>query len=437
MKAKRKAKRKPKKGKTVVATVNGIKVREVRPGCFLVRVRRAGLNHSETFASLEAARLKCQQLHAEQTQNGLSAFEISAKIRQDAKEAADLLAGRCSLVDAARLWVKHNPDGGAVTVSEVVERYITDLEGRKARPASLRDVRIRLNRFVADYGEHPATTISAENISEWLEMRVSGAVNSNTYRRRIHAAFAFAKSKKIVDANPVADVKPIKTDERDITCWQPQRVEALLRAAQAFNPKMIPLLVVSAFCGLRPEEASKLDWAQVNLKSRKIRVLAATSKTRKKRTVKICDSAAAWLVPHRQASGRVAPAPMTCRTWKRRLSAVSLLGVDKVRARIAKQDGLKGTEIKRKRLGWDAVVQDAKKKEAQLWPADILRHSFASAWLATHKNIFELAEEMGNSPTVIKAHYDGAMDEDQAARYWPIMPDKATGKVISLQHRIV
>ncbi len=418
-------------GKSTVATVNGIRIRERREGCYVIQVRRSGLNHFETFASLEAARLKCEQLHTERMNHGLSAFEMDGKTRQDAKAAVGILNGRCSLEDAARLWVRHNPDGGAVTVSELVETYMADLNRRKARPASLRDVRIRLNRFVVDYGEHHAAAITPENISEWLDLRVSGAVNSNTYRRRIHAAFAYAKSRKIVDANPVADVKPMPTDERDISCWQPERVESVLRAAQAFNPKMIPLLVVSAFCGLRPEEASKLDWEQVNLKSRKLRVLASTSKTRKKRTVKIVDNAAAWLLPYRQTSGSLAP--MTTRNWKRRLSAASILGVDQVRARIAKHEGMKGTEIKKQRLGWDAILEDAKKDGGALWPADILRHTFASAWLATHKDIFELAQEMGNSPTVIKSHYDGAMDEDQAARLWEIMPDKASAKVIQLQ----
>ena len=39
------------------------------------------------------------------------------------------------------------------------------------------------------------------------------------------------------------------------------------------------------------------------------------------------------------------------------------------------------------------------------WPADVLRHSFASYWLAVHQDRARLAEMMGNSVEVIARHY--------------------------------
>lgn len=429
MKAK---KRKASKGKTTAATVHGIKIREVRPGCFLVRVRRAGLNHSETFTSLEAARLKCEQLHAEQVNNGLSAFEIDGRTRQDAKEAVKILSGRCSLANAARLWIKHNPDGGAVTVSELVGMHLAEMERRKLRAQTIADARIRMTKFAADYGERPAVTITGDHISEWLEVRGGAARNQINNRARLHALFAYAVKRSIIEINPVAKVERQSTDATMPEIWPPERVEAVLRAAQTFNPNMTPYLAVCAFAGLRPSEAQRLNWKDVHLSERIIRIMPGTSKVRQARIVEISDNLAAWLAPHRQDRGPIAPAQMSINRWRVKLSGAAVIGVDKVQKRFAKQDGLKGTQIKKQRLGWDAVIQDARKVESDLWPIDVLRHSCATAWLAAHSDIHKLAEMLGNSAQVIKAHYKGMMTSKEAARYWSMMPDKKSGKVIAM-----
>ncbi len=56
------------------------------------------------------------------------------------------------------------------------------------------------------------------------------------------------------------------------------------------------------------------------------------------------------------------------------------------------------------------------------WDADIMRHSFASYWLAIHKNAPELAESMGNTVPIIRKNYENAVLAPVAARYWEILP---------------
>ncbi len=433
MTTKRKKSKTGGKAKTTVAIVNGIRIRERREGCYVIQVRRSGLNHFETFASLDAAKLKCEQLHTEQVNNGLSAFEIDGRTRTDAKDAAQILAGRCSLADAARLWVKHNPDGGAVTVSELVELYLSDLKRRNVRPATLADARIRLGKFAGDYGAVPVMSVTPENLAEWITLRGCGPVNQNNHRRKLGALFSYAVKRRVVDANPVLAVEPVPTDATLPTIWQPARVESVLRAAQSFNPDMVPVLAVMAWAGLRPHEAARLDWQDVKLSERIIRIMPGTSKVRQARVVDVSDNLAAWLAPYQRDRGPIAPAQITINRWRVRLAAAAVVGIEKVQARFAKQDGLKGTEIKKKRLGWDAAVQDARKADAELWPHDILRHSCATAWLAANHDIHKLAEMLGNSAAVIRRHYKGMMTAKEAAQYWEIMPDKSGGKVIELR----
>jgi site-specific recombinase XerC len=424
------------KGKTTVATVCGIAIRERREGQFIIQVRRKGLNHTETFASLQAATLKCEQLHSEQVQRGLEAFDLSTADRGQAKDAIQKLNGRATLSEVVAFWLDHHPDGEAVPLSEMVEAYLADLEKRKCRPTTITGAKSRLTCLCRDYGSHPVTAITADNLAEWLDVRAAG-VNKNNYRTAFRAAFAYGIKRKWLKSNPAAELDIDRADDKTPDHWTAERVEELLRAAQTFRPDMVPMLAIMAFAGLRPFEAQRLDWRQINLSERIIRVLPATTKTRQARAVDITDNLAVWLAPYRQASGAVAPADQAIRRYRVRLAAVAVLGVDSVRDRLNRQGGKLSDEAKASKIGWDDVVEDARKVEPELWPVDILRHSYATNWLPVHSDIYKLSEQMGNSPKVVKAHYQGLATAKEAARYWSIMPDKSAGKIIQLQQKAV
>lgn len=416
--------------KSTVKVVHGFRIRERWTGCYVLQVRRSGLNHFETFHSLDAAVKKCEQLHREKTQHGLSSFEITVRERLDASEAINLLQERTSLAEAARFWLLHNPDKGAVTVQELFDQYLAELERRNARPYTMRDARVRLSKFAHDHGKSTALAITSGSIAEWLGVRGGKAVNSNNTRKWLRAAFAFGVKRGILSANPVAVVEPTPVDERVPEHWNASRVASLLRAAQEFKPDMIPLLSVMAFAGLRPHEAVQLGWEHINLTESIIRVLPVTSKIRQIRAIDIPENLRLWLLPFRKSKGSIAPAVMTITRWRIRLSAASVLGTDDVQQRLGGHRGKSGVDIKRHRLGWDSVVSDAKKC-GKLWSHDILRHSMATAWLAVHNDIYKLAEQLGNSPDVIRRHYKGLCTESEGRAYWEIVPHQQA-KVVAI-----
>lgn len=398
----------------------------------MIRLRRTGQTHSETFSSLAAAKLKAEQLHNEHVQGGLDAFSITPAVREEAKEALKLIGGRASIVDAVRFWRQHHPDGAAVTLAELVESYLTDMTARKCRPLTISGARWRLKKLCVDYGDRPASSITESDMRDWLEAKTTGGQNLNNYRATFRACFTFAVKRNIIAMNPLAGIERIRLDWQTPAHWTTARVEALLKAAAAFRPEMEPVLSVMAFAGLRPFEAARLDWGNVNLTERIVRVMPGTSKVRASRLVDIADNLAAWLAPHRKESGPVAPPMQTLTRWRVRLAAAAVLGVDKVRERLDRQKGMKGTEIKAARLTWTAMIEDARKADADLWPVDVLRHTFATFHLAEHNDIGKLAEQMGSSAQVIRTHYKGLATAKEAAKYWKIKP-KGSGKVIRLR----
>ena len=58
------------------------------------------------------------------------------------------------------------------------------------------------------------------------------------------------------------------------------------------------------------------------------------------------------------------------------------------------------------------------------WAPDVLRHTYASNWYATHseRGLNALERLMGNSVEVLRKHYIKALAPKEAEAYWEILP---------------
>jgi integrase len=82
-------------------------------------------------------------------------------------------------------------------------------------------------------------------------------------------------------------------------------LRALLEAAAAQAPDVLPVLASGAFAGLRDAEIKRLDWSEVDLARGFIEVKAAKAKSARRRIVAIQTNLAAWL----------SQAPIGLRQW--------------------------------------------------------------------------------------------------------------------------
>ncbi len=401
------------KKKTVVAREAGFSIRTFRDG-FIVQVRRKGFKEKpRTFATLEAARLYCQQLAANQTNEGLAGFDLDAEQRLDARKAIAALGGRANLFAAAQAWLRLNPAADALTVAQLFEQHLDDLQKRNRRPDTLRERNQRLNRFAVDYGNHAATAIMPRDVEQWLTLRLPEK-SFNPFRVSLSAAFSFALKNGIVPVNPVAAIAPKTVEHGEPVFWPVETVAKIMHAAADLDakraamraaleetpaqpwPPLTPYLALSAFAGLRPDESRRLDWSNLNLDEALIRIPAAASKVRRARLVPMPENLVRWLLPYRKTTGAISPSAIT---------------------------------IKR---GRKSVLKAAGVKD---WPQDVLRHSFATHWMAAHAHEGKLAEMMGNSPAMIQRHYKGLATAKEGAKYFKIEPP-AAGNVIQLRQAV-
>jgi integrase len=54
------------------------------------------------------------------------------------------------------------------------------------------------------------------------------------------------------------------------------------------------------------------------------------------------------------------------------------------------------------------------------WPKDILRHTAASMLMATWEDEGKVAATLGNSPSILHAHYRELVTKDEAKKFWGI-----------------
>src|SRR5207237_5884983 len=84
-------------------------------------------------------------------------------------------------------------------------------------------------------------------------------------------------------------------------------LRALLEAAAAQAPDVLPVLAIGAFAGLRDAEIKRLDWSEVDLARGFIEVKAAKAKSARRRIVPIQPNLTEWLRPYAAMKGSVAP----------------------------------------------------------------------------------------------------------------------------------
>jgi integrase len=356
--------------------------------------------------------LKAEQIRRENLGN--RATHIDGALAEDALRASDLLkATPYTLLDAARLishaHLKLEPH--SLRIDDAIEEHVTAVEQRKrsvtitylvdefianrrAKGKSeiyLRDLTTRLGRFKASMGERITADITVSDVDRWIQSLGVGAQTQNNFRAVLSAMWTFAVRRGYATANVVQLVDKSSVLRDHVPTFSVDEITSLLAAAP---PDYLPVLAIGAFAGLRPEEINKLRWEDLDFQERTIRVNASAAKTRKKRFAEISDNLRLWLQPYAGCVGPIAPP-----------------NLQKLRR---------------------ATMKAAK---IEKWPPDVLRHSFASAHYAFHRDPARTAVIMGHrDQNMLLTHYRDLMKPSDAANYWQIVPETMRTNVIPLSN---
>jgi integrase len=280
----------------------------------------------------------------------------------------------------------------SVTFEELFERFTGSKKTRSA--AYLRGLKYTLPRFPGLHGRTVAE-IQPQDIE--AEMDGMTAAVRNAFQRNLRAVFNFGVKRGWLASNPVLklDFEDVKRSE--VITLSPEEATALMAAAESEND-LLPYHALGLFAGIRPLELERLEWRHIDLAERHVEITAEVSKTGRRRIIDIEPNLHAWLTRYIESGGQAAGKVTPTTNLRKRLRDIRAA----------------------------AELKD--------WVQDVMRHSYASYWLAHHGDINRLTLQMGHeNADMLWKHYHKASKRKDAAKYWQIMPSAdAAGKIVSI-----
>lgn len=231
-------------------------------------------------------------------------------------------------------------------------------------------------------------------LSNTIQGRKGGLPSKTTmkhYRRALNVFLNWAVKRKYIASNPTDLLHELKDDDPPRETYTPDELSALLEYAATHHKDMIPWLVVGAFCGVRQQEIVRLEWNDIDMTHRELKVPHRKSKTGEPRIVPMCEPAIAWLenwISNGQSQNGF------------------LIPGDTPEKREGKQQR------------WIKSI----KRNGLPWKHNALRHSFASYACAREEVYERVAAWLGHSPSVLNKHYRKTKTRKEADAWFRILP---------------
>lgn len=306
-------------------------------------------------------------------------------IARDHAEALTLLAGRASVLEACRDWLKRN--NVAVprkTVSDACDDCLASLKKDNKSKTRISHLSAIFDAFKAD-NNAMVTEITPAIIKPWLSGLKWGERTRRNYRDGIGYLnrWCVASGYLTKGTDWLEGVQKYSADiTSEIQVFTPEELTLLLNQADA---SIVPFIAIQAFSGVRHAEVARLDWSEIKLSDAAgesfIEVKKSKSKVKKRRLVPVQENLKAWLLKYRKDSG---PICEYSNTTKQLLKASADTGVD--------------------------------------WKRNALRKSFISYRLAVIADIARVAREAGTSAEKIESNYDKTVLPTEAAKWFAITP---------------
>lgn len=291
------------------------------------------------------------------------------------------------IVRAARYWIDH---GRAVSgpsesprlddaVAAFARWLTTESDLRHKTQVGLRSQVGMLPRLV---GNPKLGEITPDLLDAFFAKLKVTPVTKDCVRRALSRFFSWCmeRPRRWLVINPASSVKVLKktNGKAPPSILTLAQCEIILRSAEGESQgRLVPWFSLGLFGGLRPTEARRLAWVQINLHDEEIRLEGEQTKTGDPRVLEIGDTLKAWLTAYRNQ-----PLGFSRRVFRR-------------------------------------VIEAAGVPE---WTPDILRHTAATAHLRQFGSYAETARQFGNSEAILKRHYEGRMSSAEAANFYALRP---------------
>jgi hypothetical protein len=351
-----------------------------------------GHKRRECYRSTEAA---AQQAAQNAIGNELEPNAVAAG--KDEVTARALLAPHgVSLIESARYWLsKHEKPLIDATAAQVRNTFLS-IRQKNAGYHHAKALRARTLHFENAFKDRKFSSIILQDLVEWQDGLETKYVGRTV--RNIHDAtkmlFKFGRKRGYLEADrlsamEIVDRPKAKPAKKEI--YTPDQMQSFLDAAWALASPAATAMVISAFTAIRSEELYSVDpdkteedqltWEDFRWKEKFIYIRAEISKLQVSRNVPLPKELMKMLEPLK------AQGPVYTETR-----------LDAAYARIARKAGIK-------------------------WKHNALRHSAITYLMLLSNSPAEVANQAGNSISVIESSYrNRGATKDQAQAWFKLRP---------------
>jgi integrase len=369
-------------------------------------IKRDGSRVRQNFANPDDAQLRLTALEAEywagHQEVTLRATRLTdAQIRL-CETALAILEEDTALIPAASHWKHHGKNQATNGDAPKLDKAVTEFKAWLKETPTLRDktkinLRTRVSMFSNSMPNLPVPNFTPDHVDEYLAKRNASPASKDNDKRALSRFFGWCmeRPRRWTLVNPCVAVSVEKGERPPPSILTVAACEKLMAEAQQFKKgKMAPYFAVCLFGGLRPYEAQRLTWAQVNLTDKEIRLEANQTKTGRPRTVHLDEPLLRWL---KRCKKKPFVPPNFRNDFRRML----------------------------KRLGYGTPTKEHPKVSP--WPEDVMRHTAISHHFRKHQSYGMAAERFGNSEAIIKQHYQGRVSSTETEQFYSIAPGQRGG----------
>jgi integrase len=307
---------------------------------------------------------------------------------QEYAAAITELGGSGTLLEAIRFFRKaHNVKLPKVTLEAAVDEMLTQAQKDGKSHERRHQLKSYLDRLKQDFGGYHVTDLTSKLLSDFIvALNVKERTKKNC--RDVLTAFVnwcVGRGYLAKGQNLMEHVQSYKN--KRIGSIQIFTPEELIKLLAASDDRLKPYLAIQAFAGIRGRELQRLDWADIDLTDGFIEVRDSTAKTDVRRLVPIKSNLKKWLVPLAKKAGHVC--------------------------------AIKNLSNALTELSADSGVP---------WKKNGLRHSYISYRVAECADLPRVADESGNSVSVIRTNYLKRVKPAQASVWFNIMPAESSNQ---------
>lgn len=358
------------------------------------------------FENRRQAELKRSSLVSQMSKYGREGLAINPALAEQAIQAKEILKPwGMTLVEAAKFAAEHRERAGAsVPFTELWERHMEALTGRS--DAYVKGVEDLGEAMGETFGAKLVSEIGHRDIERALSSRYKTAHSFNTHLNRLSPAFSRAVREGWATENPCRRIEKRNTGRHEIKFLTVPQSRNVILACRDFRkdrtkPEFMrkdcrPCLAAVAlmlFAGVRPVEVTRLEWSDIDMDERTVRISNRKAKTDRSRFFEMSPTLHQWLntVPVDERQGSIVP-PDWLKRWKaiRRHSGISEIN-------------------------------------------DALRKTFVTHHLAAFGDVnltrSVIGHEVGDT---IFSNYRGAVSKKQGLQFFEILPAKSGGNVVSM-----